>query len=276
MDKIKIWKHRLVVLAVLLMAAGASYCQTASVQWQYGYEEALKQAREAKKPVLLDFYASWCGPCRSMDTQVYTDPRIIKTLQDFVCIKIDIDQNQNLAFDYRIGSIPQSTVLNIHGDIIANKTGFIAADGFLRFLSSAKLLADKPIEEIDPAQLIGNVSAQPPKPTVKVELLNSKALLKLLADKDPENRQAARKEILSRNTPELRDALKKNLQATYLGTRIAALETLSELSKKNPSQDKEFDAILNEYDPWAKKETRKEMSRPNQLGPSQPRSGDSM
>ena len=63
-------------------------------------EEVLK----SEKPVLIDFWASWCGPCRMMS------PVIDKIAEDMknqvkVC-KINIDEEQNLAVKYNVMSIP--------------------------------------------------------------------------------------------------------------------------------------------------------------------------
>ncbi len=64
------------------------------------FNEIIQQS----KPTLVDFFATWCGPCR-MQAPILEEVK--KTLGDKVnIIKIDIDQNQPLAQRYNVQSIP--------------------------------------------------------------------------------------------------------------------------------------------------------------------------
>lgn len=64
------------------------------------FTEIIKQS----KPVLVDFYAAWCGPCKMMNP-------ILKEVKDAVgtsavILKINIDNNQNLAAQYQVRGVP--------------------------------------------------------------------------------------------------------------------------------------------------------------------------
>ena len=68
-------------------------------------EEVLKAA----KPVLIDFWASWCGPCRMMSPVI---DKIAEEMGEKVKVcKINIDEEQNLAVKYNVMSIPTFIVL---------------------------------------------------------------------------------------------------------------------------------------------------------------------
>src|SRR3954447_18799162 len=59
-----------------------------------------KEILEADAPVLVDFWASWCPPCRTMN------PVIEALARDFKVCKVNVDTNQELAARYGISSIP--------------------------------------------------------------------------------------------------------------------------------------------------------------------------
>lgn len=63
-----------------------------------------KSIINCKRPVLVDFYADWCGPCKQM-------PPILKQVkselkENIKIIKVDVDRNPNIASKYQIRSIP--------------------------------------------------------------------------------------------------------------------------------------------------------------------------
>ncbi len=63
-----------------------------------------KNVISSSRPVLVDFYADWCGPCKQM-------PPILKQVKEELreqvrIIKVDVDKNPNIATQYQIRSIP--------------------------------------------------------------------------------------------------------------------------------------------------------------------------
>lgn len=68
-----------------------------------------KEVLQAEKPVLIDFFASWCGPCRAMSPII--DEIAEEKSGEVIVGKINVDDNQDLAMKYGVMSIPTIVIL---------------------------------------------------------------------------------------------------------------------------------------------------------------------
>lgn len=96
------------------------------------FEQTLKDAGD--KPVLVDFYAQWCGPCKMAAP-------IIDELADqyqgkAIIVKVDVDENQALAGQYGVMSIP-TVVIFKNGQEVNKQVGFAGKDGYIKLIEEA-------------------------------------------------------------------------------------------------------------------------------------------
>lgn len=78
-----------------------------------------KEVVESEKPVLLDFWASWCGPCRMVAPVI---DEIAKEREDIKVGKIDVDDQPELAAAFQVMSIPALVVMK-GGEVVSRTMG---------------------------------------------------------------------------------------------------------------------------------------------------------
>lgn len=78
-----------------------------------------KEVMESSIPVIVDFWADWCGPCRMVGPIL---DEIAQERSDIKICKINVDEQQELASRYQIMSIPTLLVVK-NGDVVNKATG---------------------------------------------------------------------------------------------------------------------------------------------------------
>ena len=91
-----------------------------------------KEVMESEKPVLLDFWASWCGPCRMVAPVL---DQISGERPDIKVCKINVDEEQELASAFQIMSIPTLMVVK-GGKVVRQSAGARPKEQILAMLQS--------------------------------------------------------------------------------------------------------------------------------------------
>ena len=129
------------------------------IRWERQFPEALKKARAARKPIMVDFWADWCGWCHRLDQTTYVDPTVVKLSEEFVSVKVDTEgdpKGQAVAVRYDVQSLPTIAFLSPYGRPLMRLNGFQGPGQFPKTLEAAKEVAQRVMTWEDAVEKDGN------------------------------------------------------------------------------------------------------------------------
>ncbi|MCX8057138.1 MAG: protein-disulfide reductase DsbD [Ignavibacteria bacterium] len=112
-----------------------------SVQWEKVKVEQIQLGNG--QPVIVDFYADWCLPCKELDEFTFTDKRVIEETKKFRRYKVDLtktgsEETQLAMKKYEIVGVPTVILFDSNGNEVKRITSFVNADEFLKFLKEVE------------------------------------------------------------------------------------------------------------------------------------------
>ena len=89
------------------------------------FDAASKEAAKSGKIVLVDFYTTWCGPCKMLDKNTWTDPGVVKLLSEkTIALRLDAEKETALARKYKIEAYPSVLLIKPDGTEIDRLVGY--------------------------------------------------------------------------------------------------------------------------------------------------------
>jgi thiol-disulfide isomerase/thioredoxin len=113
--------------ALALTIALASPAADVGIQWEKSFDRAIEKAEKLDAPVMVDFWAEWCGYCHRLDRTTYVDPVVGAKAQNFVAVKVNTEGGRGeveLAQRYEVHSLPTILFLSPSGRQVLRVNGF--------------------------------------------------------------------------------------------------------------------------------------------------------
>ncbi len=104
------------------------------------FKNLLDKAKKENKLIFMDAYASWCGPCKKMDKEVFTLPEVGEVYNSaFINTKIDMEKGEGvtIAQKYGVKAYPTYLFIDGNGEVIYRGTGYFVAPEFIKIAKEA-------------------------------------------------------------------------------------------------------------------------------------------
>jgi thiol:disulfide interchange protein DsbD len=108
--------------------------------WLADEAAAVDQARAAGRPLLVDFAASWCIPCREFEVKVFSRPEVAQAMQRFTLLRVDLSREDEdpalgaLKHKYGADTLPAIRLLSREGNVVAKTDELVSPEKFLDLL----------------------------------------------------------------------------------------------------------------------------------------------
>ncbi|OMP80066.1 thioredoxin fold domain-containing protein [[Flexibacter] sp. ATCC 35208] len=116
------------------------------------WQEIQRKAKAEHKYIFLDCFATWCGPCKAMDKNVYTDELVgNKTNSNFISVKVQMDSTlgdneqvrkwhadiDKISKNYKISAYPTFLFFSPNGELLHKEIGYFSPSAFIQILNDA-------------------------------------------------------------------------------------------------------------------------------------------
>ena len=134
-------------LAVPALAAAGERTSSASIAWRSSEAEAFERARADGRPVVVDFWADWCGACAMLERSTFFDERVRSAMKRLVTVRMDGSENSDAltsgrydaaAERWKVRVLPTLLFFDPGGKLLERIEGVVGPDELLRKLRAAE------------------------------------------------------------------------------------------------------------------------------------------
>jgi len=141
---IKVYFTSIILVSALMMVPITSAdsdadtnSQQDGIQW-LDYDEGMAEAVEDDQKVMLYFHADWCTWCDKLESDSFSDERVIEESQSYVNIIVDGDEESGLLKEYDIISFPTVVFLDVNGKETHRVNGYVPSDDLYNAMRDSK------------------------------------------------------------------------------------------------------------------------------------------
>ncbi len=125
------------VLTVLLSACSFTSSTDGPFR-SVGFDDALAAAKAEEKVVMIDFFTTWCGPCKKLDETTWKDEAVLDWLGEHtVALKLDAEIEVDLAARYKVDAYPTIVFIRPDGSVLNRLVGYRTAEVFIEEASDS-------------------------------------------------------------------------------------------------------------------------------------------
>ena len=128
------------IILGIFWANNAIRYEPSQIDWHLYSNESVAELTATGKPVFIDFYATWCAPCKELDKKTFPDPQVVENAKNFTMVKVDCTApNKSIrAFmnEFEVIGLPTLVFLNGKGKELKQlrENSFIGAEKFVKHM----------------------------------------------------------------------------------------------------------------------------------------------
>jgi len=142
-------KTAAVTMVIVGLFGGINYVLTPKIDpehalvWLSDEQAAVADARAAGRPLVVDFMADWCVPCKEFDVRVFSRPDVAREMRRFTLLRVDLSKGDDdpqiaaIKKKYAADTLPAVRIVSSDGAIVARTDELLPADRFLSLLTAA-------------------------------------------------------------------------------------------------------------------------------------------
>jgi thioredoxin-like negative regulator of GroEL len=120
---------------ILFCLIFATTCLAQENDWGKDLDRGLQTAKETGRPLLIDFWASWCQPCKTMEAQLWNTPEGRNLTSKFTLVRLNFDTASAAIRKYHVVSVPTVIFTDSWGNQLTRLAGFEGAAPYLRTMT---------------------------------------------------------------------------------------------------------------------------------------------
>jgi thiol:disulfide interchange protein DsbD len=133
----------LLILAGTLLVDRALHAKPAAVDWISYNHQSMEELQRKNRPILIDFYADWCGACGALDRKTFSDKRVAEKSRQFTMVRVDCTSPDNkrraLIQEFKVAALPTLIFMSAEGEVLhtLKAVGFLGPADMLKKMDEA-------------------------------------------------------------------------------------------------------------------------------------------